>query len=51
VVGLRWRWHRWHVRHLVWQADLEYRRHPTPANAHELDRAVILLRRTETARP
>jgi hypothetical protein len=39
------------ARHRVWAADLEFRRHMTPAAAAAWTRAVEALQRVEVTRP
>jgi hypothetical protein len=48
---LVWRWRRWRARHFVWQADLAYRRWPTPAADAAWARAVEQYQRVEINRP
>jgi hypothetical protein len=48
---IRWRLRRWRARRYVRAADLAYRRLPSPRNHAALERAGVLLRRVETARP
>jgi hypothetical protein len=48
---MRWRWRCWRARRYVRAAELAYRRLPSPRNRAALERAGVLLRRAEAARP
>jgi hypothetical protein len=48
---IRWRWRRWRARHYVRAAELAYRREPNARNRDALERADLLLRRVDAARP
>lgn len=48
---IRWRFRRWRARRYLHAAELHYRRMPNPRTRAALERAALLLRRAETARP